>query len=704
MMFYETWLNFIAKVELVDKFMIHNKRKDLNIEFKRLMLESLRKGNAKLYTNIVQMLATKALDYFVVKQRMFFANNNIKYAFPEAPERRAEAAKFVKGVLGVLRDLMATTSTTSSSAADAEDQFRSGLVTRMRALFNIERSELKGSVTDYVDYVLQRTVEREDVVRQFGLEKWRGCVEDEYREELFRELTETLLPQLPDPEKDAIFFAPQDGDFAYLRKLYAISESYGCFKALEKFIFEHAKQRESAILARYNNSSSSSSNSNGNGNGNALVQELIAHKQHLDAVVKNGLCESPRFAAVIHDAFEAATAAEPHSSEAIARAIVGYFAEGTAAGTLVAEENRSSLECAMFVLGAAVPEKDEFEAIYRARLSSELVERRGKPRELKRFREASAAFIDGYLQRDLGAGIVKKVHGMVEDLRTSDDTNASFNALPRAIELDVKVLTRAYWPASTVAACASDAGVTGLGGVVLPQQMQAVLSDFLSFFAAREKRNQFMKLDIDCLYSSSVLQLEGSFPRAGAKTLVTSLPDALVLHCFKNSGGDAATLGFGDIAKTTGLREPDVKKIVRVLASKNVQILRVVGDAHEAAVLVNDNFENSKPVIRIRKRPAKDDVQGSSSRNSKVQQAEAAEKKELIFKREEHVDCALIRALKGSGPKSLDEIMAFVSHWVAEQSHFPEFRPDEKFISERLDTLVQRSFVVQEGNTYTYSP
>lgn len=681
--FYPVWVDFIEKVELVDKFMIHNKRKSMNIEFKRLMLQSFKKSS--IYKTFVERLIDEILEEVIVQRRLFFNENfdgDNKVMFLE---ERMDMIKVLQYILKVVQMLIAI------GSDDFEAYFKRGLLERLERLFKMEISEVEGQKIKYINYVLHRGMEREYVIKQFMLEKWHDEIASTYKTSILSTFIETFLPSLSYSEQETLFFNAQKEGFANLKKLKGISTFYDDMKTFEKFISGYVTHTGLEIVENSKKSASAEKST--------LIRDLVEFKMRLDNMVKVALSDSAStITEAIHDAFEAISSDESNNSELISGAIVNYFIDETAAGTIVSEENKSFLEGVMYILGAAVPEKDVFEVAYRNRLSRELMNRSSKPYDQKKFRETSAVLIDNYLNKSLGASFLKKINGMIEDLKMSDEALQSFSASRTGgIELDMKVLTRSYWPESVRPS--SEAMVACTSSLILPKEMSSVLKDFCTFFASREKRNQFMKLDMDCFYGTSAVYIEGRFPSAGTKTLVTSLPEALVLMCFREDGSSAT---LAEITKRTGIRDRDAKKIIRVFASKNVSILRVKSDSSEQVVEVNDKFESKKALIRIKKKTPNEAPPPTQSPSD--QQGDSAEKRELIFKREEHVDCLLMRALKGTQPKTVTEIMTFVEQWSSKQKFFVGFKPDTKYVTERLESLVKMSYVTKEGDTYSYVP
>lgn len=682
-MSYGVWVDFVGKVELVDKFMIHNKRKSMNIEFKRIMIKSFK--DRPIYMKFVKRLIDETLEFLIIERRLFFSERHDGDNEALLLGERMEMVKFVQSVLKVVHMFIAI------SSDDVEAYFKKGLLERLEKLFKTESGELEGQKVKYINYVLHRGMEREYIIKQFMLDKWHEEIASIYKTGILNTFIGSFFPSLSYSEQEALFFNTSKEEFANLKKLKGISTFYGAEKAFEKFISGYVTHAGTEIIKNSKRSTPTEKST--------LIHDLVEFKRRLDNIVKVALAESAgTITEAIHNAFEAISSNDFDNSELISGEIVNYFIDETAAGTIISEESKSFLECVMYILGAAVPEKDAFEIIYRNRLSRELMSRSSKPSDQKKFRETTAALIDNYLSKSLGASFLKKINGMIEDLKVSDEALLSFSATyPGGIEFDMKVLTRAYWPESVrpgpdaMAACTS--------GLILPKEMSSVLKDFCTFFASREKRNQFMKLDMECFYGTSVIYIEGRFPSAGTKTLVTSLPEALVLMCFREDGSSAT---LAEITERTGIRDRDAKKIIRVFASKNVGILRVKSDSSEQVVEVNDKFESKKAVIRIKKKSPSETpppLQGHGD-----QQGDSAEKRELVFKREEHVDCLLMRALKGTQPKTIADIMEFVEQWSARQKFFVGFKPDIKYVTERLESLIKMSYVAKKGDTYSYIP
>lgn len=678
--FYSTWTNFIGKVELIDRFMIHNKRKMMNIEFKRLMLKSFKAKHNEIYMKFVHRLIDEALEYFVINKRLFFNENSDGCKMVSLSELM-ESIKFAQDVISIVNMFI------NSNSGDVEAYFKDGLNRRLESLFETERRELEGQKIKYINYVLHRGMEREYVIKQLQLERWHEDITSIYKSSILGVFAENFIPSLSYSEQEKLFFAASEEEFVNLKKLHGIFSLYDDIKAFEKFLFTYITHAGAEIIERNKKPDSTDKCT--------LLQDLVAFKSYLDKMAKVALNESVDITATIHNAFEAITEGDSISNKLISEEIVKYFIDETSSDTINLEESKRFVECVTFILRATVPEKDEFEVIYRTRLSEELMKRGSKPSDQKKFRETAATFIDKYLSSEFGVSFLKKINGIIEDLKVSDEIVQSFStAEPRSISFDMRILTRPYWPESVIPTSESVAASTS--SLVLPKEMSAVINDFCSFFASKEKRNQFMKLDMDCFYATSSVYVEGRFPRAGVKTLITPLPEALVLMCFEEDGSSTT---LGDITKRTGIREGDAKKIIRVFSSKNVGILKVDTESSGQVISVNDLFESKKTVIRIKKKAPKE-----SSQAHVDQQADSAEKRELIFKREEHVDCLLMRALKGTKPKTIGEIMEFVSQWTAEQKFFVGFKPDQEYVVGRLKSLIKMSYVVKKGSEYLYNP
>lgn len=681
--FYQAWTNFIEKVELIDKFMLHNKRKSMNIEFKRLMFNSFRDGNKEMYLEFIHRLIDETLEYLVIKHRLFFKeNDDDDKETIEQLEEQIESIKFVNDILKIVLMFI------SMSDDDIETYFKNGLLRRLELLFKTEKEELEGQKIRYINYVLRRGIERDDTIKQFLLEKWRYEIVKIYKSNILGVFVETFFRVLDYSEQEELFFTSKENNFVNLKKIKDIFLLYDDAKTFEKFFSGYITYAGAKIIKRNKDPELADKCT--------IIQDLVGLKNSLDTMIKLSLNELPEITGVIHKAFEEVAICEPNSSKLISEKIVNIFIEEAAENTINLEEKKEFIECVMFILGTTVPEKDEFEIVYRNRLSTELIKRNSKLSDQKKFRETTEIFIDNYLKKDFGVSFLKKIYGMIEDLKMSDEAAQSFNFMqPRGIELDMRVLTKAYWPES--AGSSPDAIVVCTSNSILPTEMQNVLKDFCTFFTAREKRNQFMKLDMDCFYATSVVYIEGKFPRAGTKTIITSLPEALVLLCFREDGSSTT---LANIVKSTGIRESDVKKIIRVFSSKNVGILKVNTESSKQTIEVNDKFDSKKSVVRIRKKTPKETVPTSHV----GLQVDSAEKRELIFKREEHVDCLLIRALKGAQPKTIDEIMEFVAQWASSQKFFVGFKPDQKYVNERLESLIKMSYVAKNEDTYEYVP
>ena len=397
-----------------------------------------------------------------------------------------------------------------------------------------------------------------------------------------------------------------------------------------------------------------------------LVQELLAFKEKLDAILHQAFAANEQFGHSLKEAFETfINGRNNRAAELVARFIDGKLRSGNKGAS--DEELEDVLDKTM-TLFRFIDGKDMFEAFYKKDLSKRLL------LDKSASVDAEKAIISK-LKAECGSGFTSKLEGMFKDVELSRDVMASFRessharAVESDIELSVHVLTQGYWPTYPPVE------------VTLPPEVMKLQDNFNTYYTTKHngRRLQWHPYLGHCV-------LKANFP-LGRKELVVSLLQGIVLLLF--NGADR--LAYADIAQATGMEEKELKLTLQSLACGKQRVLRKEPKGRD----VDDTDEFfydatfKAPLTRIK-------INSIQMRETEQENEQTTER--VFQDRQYQIDAAIVRTMKAR--KTLTHSLLLSELFT--QLKFPLKPPD---IKKRIESLIDREYLERDpgaASVYRY--
>jgi len=456
----------------------------------------------------------------------------------------------------------------------------------------------------------------------------------------------------------------------HLARLHSLCTRIGAGAELRKAFQDHVRAAGHAIVSDVQRDKS-------------MVAELLALKARLDRIVAGPFGPSAQlFGQALRDAFTAfinersgkpaellakfadrqlrtskpilTTVSVPPSSSSAPPSSVATGAIGPE------ETDVEAVLDGVVALFRMVEGKDVFEAFYKKHLAKRLLLGRSASNDAERAMVAK-------LKAECGPSFTGKLEGMFKDMDVSREVMAAFKqqqqqqqagsgdavAAP-SIDLNVHVLTSAYWPAFPNLA------------LTLPPELASLQQNFAAFYT---KKHGSRKISWQNSLGSVVLR--AAFPK-GRKELQVTLPQTVVLHAFNNTSG---ALTIADLQTTTGIEEKELRVLLQSLSGK-LRLLVKDASIPGEAFAVNDAFTSKFFRIKV---PMSRPKEEAAAEDKKTEE-------DVAIDRQYQIDAAIVRIMKTRKHISHAQLMSE----LFAQLKFPLKAADAKA---RIESLMEREYM-----------
>lgn len=403
------------------------------------------------------------------------------------------------------------------------------------------------------------------------------------------------------------------------------------------------------------------------------VEDVLEFKNKFDAILDTALAKDTGCETSINEAFESFINSNKRAPEFISLFIDENLKKGLKGKSEAEAEEvlRKTISVFRFL-----HEKDTFERYYKQHLAKRLLQGRSVSDDAERGMMAK-------LKIESGHGYVAKLQGMLNDMKTSEETVEDFNRTvknshrPMPFALSVNVLTSTNWPISA-------------------QAPSCTMSDTL--MEARRRFEEFYQSK----HNGRVLTWHANLGNADvrvafkARTHEINLSTfALVVLLLFDDAEDAnQTLSYGDIARSTNIPDADLQRTLQSLACAKFRILVKTPKGRE--VNKDDSFSFNSgftcPLARFK-------VQQIAARVETAKERKATNEK-VEEERMHLVEACIVRIMKNRKQLGHNELVQETIRQLSSR-----FQPTLALIKKRIESLIEREYLERhpdERNVYNY--
>jgi len=440
---------------------------------------------------------------------------------------------------------------------------------------------------------------------------------------------------------------------ATLRHFYALSEAVHRVDAVEEHFGRYSTERGMAIVAEKGDAKD-------RGDGKEVVEQLLALKLRLDALIALSFKKHANFRKIIRKSWEHFLN-RPRSktpAELMAKFVDHQLQRG---GRGISEQQlEDTLDGVMDIL-RFVEAKDVFQAFYKKDLAKRLLLGTSSSSEAEKGMILR-------IRKECGAKVAHNLENMFKDIAISKDLASKFEAEmaakaggsdPAAIEYDVRILTSGCWPTYNT------------DPVALPKVVEQRLAAFSRFYvAANSGRKLLWTAPLShCLVAAN-------FPR-GRKELVLSALQATVLLLFNHRN----KMAFGDIAKATKIKKEQLQRTMLSLVAASILLKRTrgteCGDGEEFKL--NAKYESRLRRVKVNQIQIVETKQERSKTTTKIHKD-----------RQYQIDAAVVRIMKSRKTLIHQQLMA----QCLEQLRFDA---NPRAIKKRIQSLIESDYLERDA-------
>lgn len=402
------------------------------------------------------------------------------------------------------------------------------------------------------------------------------------------------------------------------------------------------------------------------------VEDVLMFKWKFDRILSTSLQDDKGCETSINEAFETFVNSNPRSPEYISLFIDENLKKGLKGKS--EEEVEEVLQRTITVF-RFLHEKDVFERYYKGHLAKRLLQGRSVSDDAERAMMAK-------LKVECGHGYVQKLQGMLNDMKTSDDTmralqdNIAISGRPMPFDLSVNVLTSTYWPISAQAPPCT-----------MGSDMIEARQAFERFYQARHSGRL---LTWHPNYGTADVRVQF---KARKHELNVSTYGLVVLMLFEHAG-EGESMSYSKIQESTGIVDADLGRTLQSLACAKYKILLKSPKGRDISkddtFTFNDGFQCNLARIKIAQVAAR--VESASERK------ETAEKVEE--ERKNQVEACLVRVMKDRKTMTHNELVNEVIRQLASR-----FQPSPVLVKRRIESLIDREYLERSEssmNVYHY--
>lgn len=402
------------------------------------------------------------------------------------------------------------------------------------------------------------------------------------------------------------------------------------------------------------------------------VEEVLEFKNKFDSILQVALANDTGCETAINEAFESFINTNKRAPEFISLFIDENLKKGLKGKTEVEVEEMLRKTISVFRF---LHEKDSFERYYKQHLAKRLLQGRSVSDDAERGMMAK-------LKIESGHGYVAKLQGMLNDMKTSEETVEEFNrsvknsARGMRFGVSVKVLTSTNWPIS-----AQPPSCT------MPEMLMEARRRFEEFYQSK--------------HNGRVLTWHANLGNADIRVAFNSRTHeinvstfALVVLLLFEEGSGNEVLSYDEIARATNMGDVDLQRTLQSLACGKFRILNKIPKGREVEkedkFCFNSGF--TCPLARFKIQQVAARVETSKERL--VTNAKLDEQRSFL------IEASIVRIMKNRKHLAHSDL---VQQIITQLS--PRFHPSLPAIKKRIESLIEREYLERTDsarNMYTY--
>ncbi|KAJ9474077.1 putative Cell division control protein 53 (putative) [Pseudozyma hubeiensis] len=402
------------------------------------------------------------------------------------------------------------------------------------------------------------------------------------------------------------------------------------------------------------------------------VEDVLEFKNKFDSILEIAFVNDTGCETAINEAFESFINTNKRAPEFISLFIDENLKKGLKGKTEAEVEDilRKTISVFRFL-----HEKDTFERYYKQHLAKRLLQGRSVSDDAERGMMAK-------LKVESGHGYVAKLQGMLNDMKTSEETMDDFNrtiknshrSMPFA--LSVNVLTSTNWPISAQAPSCT-----------MPDTLMEARRRFEEFYQSK--------------HNGRVLTWHANLGNADVKVAFKTRTHEInlstfalvVLLMFDNADDGEQTLSYADIARTTNIPDLDLQRTLQSLACAKFRILTKNPKGREVGKDDTFTFNSAFtcPLARFK-------IQQIAARVETAKERKATNEK-VEEERTFLVEACIVRIMKNRKQLSHNELVAETISQLTNR-----FQPGVGMIKKRIESLIEREYLERtEGERGMYN-
>ena len=403
------------------------------------------------------------------------------------------------------------------------------------------------------------------------------------------------------------------------------------------------------------------------------VEDVLEFKNKFDSILEIAFARDTGCETSINEAFESFINTNKRAPEFISLFIDENLKKGLKGKTEAEVEDvlRKTISVFRFL-----HEKDTFERYYKQHLAKRLLQGRSVSDDAERGMMAK-------LKIESGHGYVAKLQGMLNDMKTSEETMDDFNktiknshrSMPFA--LSVNVLTSTNWPISAQAPSCT-----------MPDTLMEARRKFEEFYQSK--------------HNGRVLTWHANLGNADVRVAFKARTHEInlstfalvVLLLFDNADDPDQTLSYGDIARSTNIPDADLQRTLQSLACAKFRVLVKTPKSRDVAPTDTFAFNSgfTCPLVRFK-------IQQIAARVETAKERKATNEK-VEEERTFLVEACIVRIMKNRKTLGHNELVQETIRQLTSR-----FQPTLPMIKKRIESLIEREYLERhatERNVYNY--
>ncbi|GEM06638.1 cullin 3 [Rhodotorula toruloides] len=395
----------------------------------------------------------------------------------------------------------------------------------------------------------------------------------------------------------------------------------------------------------------------------AWVQNVLDLKDKFDTLLAKAFASDKAFEKSINDAFSVFVNENRKSPEYISLFIDENLRKGLKGKTEAEVDEVLNKSVALFRF---LTEKDAFEKYYNQHLSKRLINQRSVSDDAERSMLAK-------FRVEAGHQFTKSAEGMMKDVKVSEDTLEEYKRFQdRAVvkapfDIEPIICGSNVWPFS-----AKDKTCT------LPKVLQDGIKSFETFY---NQKHSGRKLTF--MPDQGSVEVRTRF-KARTHELNVSTYAMVVLALFEGLGDDEK-LSYVDIANSTNMLAPELKRTLQTLACAKYKVLTKHPKGRDVNETDSFSFNSSftAPLAKIRIQTVAAKVETDAERKETESKVDEA--------RNTQCDACIVRVMKDR--KQLQH-MDLVNEVIRQLSH--RFQPTPQMIKKSIERLIEKEYLERD--------